>query len=150
MSPGYPNNARSSTTGTPQNDLNPAIRGWSNYYATVVSTEIYSLLDTLLYRKLWRWAKFRHPKQGKRWIANRYWLVGSKDGRSVTGTSNYFVMPKRLFIAMSKSKERHPPMTGTGHIGVKDGVHTLESAQKSQPPSNGKKVRVLNVGFTSI
>jgi len=61
-------------------DLNPAIRGWSNYYSTVVSTEIYSLLDTLLYRKLWRWAKFRHPKKGNRWIAKRYWRFGEGQG----------------------------------------------------------------------
>lgn len=33
-------------------DLNPAIRGWSNYYATVVSKEIYSKLDSLLFNKL--------------------------------------------------------------------------------------------------
>lgn len=58
-------------------DLNPAIRGWSNYYATVVSKDVYSKLDMLLWKKLWRWAKFRHPKKGNGWIAKRYWLVKS-------------------------------------------------------------------------
>jgi RNA-directed DNA polymerase len=61
-------------------DLNPAIRGWSNYYATVSSKETYSKLDMLLWKKLWRWAKFRHPKKGKRWIAKRYWLIGRNEG----------------------------------------------------------------------
>jgi RNA-directed DNA polymerase len=61
-------------------DLNPAIRGWSNYYTTVVSKDIYSKLDALLWKKLWRWAKFRHPKKGKRWIANRYWLIDKGEG----------------------------------------------------------------------
>jgi RNA-directed DNA polymerase len=61
-------------------DLNPAIRGWSNYYATVVSKEIYSKLDALLFKKLWRWAKFRHPKKNKRWIANKYWHVNNNEG----------------------------------------------------------------------
>lgn len=61
-------------------DLNPVIRGWSNYYATVCSKEIYSKLDTLLWKKLWRWAKFRHPKKGNIWIAKRYWLVGIGGG----------------------------------------------------------------------
>jgi RNA-directed DNA polymerase len=61
-------------------DLNPAIRGWSNYYATVVSKDVFSKLDALLWKKLWRWAKFRHPKKGKRWIANRYWLVDKGEG----------------------------------------------------------------------
>jgi len=61
-------------------DLNPAIRGWSNYYATLVSKETYSKLDALLFKKLWRWAKFRHPKKNKRWIANRYWHVSKGEG----------------------------------------------------------------------
>lgn len=61
-------------------DLNPAIRGWSNYYSAVVSSAIYSKLDALLFKKLWRWAKFRHPKKGKRWIAKRYWRVGKGEG----------------------------------------------------------------------
>ncbi|OUL27397.1 hypothetical protein BV378_11745 [Nostoc sp. RF31YmG] len=29
-------------------DLNPAIQRWSNYYATVVSKDVYSKLDMLL------------------------------------------------------------------------------------------------------
>ncbi|MGV0029277.1 group II intron maturase-specific domain-containing protein, partial [Phormidesmis priestleyi] len=33
----------------------------------MVSKDIYSKLDALLWKKLWRWAKFRHPKKGKRW-----------------------------------------------------------------------------------
>ena len=61
-------------------DLNPTIRGWSNYYSSVVSKESYSKLDSLVFKKLWRWAKFRHPKKNKKWIANRYWLVDKGQG----------------------------------------------------------------------
>jgi RNA-directed DNA polymerase len=32
--------------------LNPIIRGWSNYYSTVISKEIFSRLDNLIYSKL--------------------------------------------------------------------------------------------------
>jgi RNA-directed DNA polymerase len=32
--------------------LNPIIRGWANYYATVISKEIYAQLDDLVYQKL--------------------------------------------------------------------------------------------------
>ncbi|MCC5611410.1 restriction endonuclease, partial [Nostoc sp. CHAB 5834] len=41
--------------------LNPIIRGWANYYATVVSKETYSDIDHLTYQKLRAWAKRRHP-----------------------------------------------------------------------------------------
>lgn len=58
--------------------LNPIIRGWSNYYATVVSKDIYSKLDHLTYLKLEAWANRRHPNQGKSWVTNKYW---HKDGK---------------------------------------------------------------------
>ncbi len=35
--------------------LNPVIRGWSNYYSTVVSKEAFSRMDSLLFRKLLQW-----------------------------------------------------------------------------------------------
>lgn len=53
--------------------LNPIIRGWANYYATVISKEIYSQLDNLVYRKLVSWAKYRHPKKSKGWVSKKYW-----------------------------------------------------------------------------
>jgi len=52
--------------------LNPIIRGWANYYKTCVAGEIFSKADYLIHQKLWQWAKRRHPKKGKRWIAKRY------------------------------------------------------------------------------
>lgn len=54
-------------------NLNPVIRGWSNYYASAVSKETYSKLDHLMYLKLESWANRRHPNKGKRWVANKYW-----------------------------------------------------------------------------
>ncbi|MDZ7961889.1 MAG: group II intron maturase-specific domain-containing protein [Aulosira sp. DedQUE10] len=43
--------------------LNPIIRGWANYYATVVSKVTYSKLDYLMYQKLRAWANRRHPQK---------------------------------------------------------------------------------------
>ena len=54
-------------------ELNPIIRGWSNYYATQCSKEIFSYCDHILYQQLKRWAERRHPKKGKTWVANKYW-----------------------------------------------------------------------------
>jgi RNA-directed DNA polymerase len=53
--------------------LNPIIRGWANYFATVVSKEIYARLDDLVYRKLVSWAKYRHFKKSKTWVSKKYW-----------------------------------------------------------------------------
>ena len=53
--------------------LNPIIRGWANYYATVVSKVAYSDIDDLTYQKLRAWAKRRHPKKSREWVSKRYW-----------------------------------------------------------------------------
>ena len=53
--------------------LNPLIKGWSNYYSPVASKRIYSRLDYLMYLKLRRWAKRRHPKKKGGWVSSKYW-----------------------------------------------------------------------------
>jgi RNA-directed DNA polymerase len=53
--------------------LNPIIRGWCNYYRTVVSGAIFEKVDDVLYHLLRRWTHRRHPHKGRRWIARKYW-----------------------------------------------------------------------------
>ena len=77
--------------GAPQErvikDLNPTNRGWSQYYSSVVSCKIFSSLDNIMHRKLWRWAVFRHPNKGRGWIKRKYFkkidfaykTIGEKD-----------------------------------------------------------------------
>jgi RNA-directed DNA polymerase len=53
--------------------LNPMIIGWSRYYRAVVSKAVFQRLDHLLYLRLARWARYRHPHKGRRWMARKYW-----------------------------------------------------------------------------
>lgn len=53
--------------------LNPVIRGWANYYRTVVSKETFSHLDKWMYERSYRFARFRHPNKPWYWIKQRYW-----------------------------------------------------------------------------
>jgi RNA-directed DNA polymerase len=53
--------------------LNPIIRGWSNYYRTVVSTRVFSSLDCWMMRREARYVKQRHPTRSWRWQQERYW-----------------------------------------------------------------------------
>ncbi|MBC6471465.1 MAG: HNH endonuclease, partial [Hormoscilla sp. GM102CHS1] len=53
--------------------LNPVIRGWCNYFNSVVSKETYSSLDNYLWELTWHWANRRHPNKSGKWVANRYW-----------------------------------------------------------------------------
>jgi RNA-directed DNA polymerase len=53
--------------------LNPIIRGWVNYHKHQVSSDAFARVDAEIWKSLWRWAKRRHNKKGRRWIAKRYW-----------------------------------------------------------------------------
>jgi RNA-directed DNA polymerase len=53
--------------------LNPIIRGWANYYRTVVAAETFSRCDHVVYQQLRRWAYRRHPTKGRQWIHHKYW-----------------------------------------------------------------------------
>jgi RNA-directed DNA polymerase len=58
--------------------LNPIITGWSNYHQSVVSSEIFMKLDSIIWNMLWHWAKRRHPHKSRHWIANKYWHSDGK------------------------------------------------------------------------
>jgi RNA-directed DNA polymerase len=62
--------------GTVIATLNPRIRGWCGYYRTVVAKQTFNRLDHLVWRKLMRWAKFRHPRKSRRWIIRKYFNIG--------------------------------------------------------------------------
>jgi RNA-directed DNA polymerase len=59
--------------------LNPIIRGWSNYFSTVVSKVTYAKLDNLMYQKLRAWAKRRHPNKNMGYVVKKYWQTISDD-----------------------------------------------------------------------
>lgn len=67
--------------------LNPIIAGWSQYYRAVVSKRVFYTLDQKLYHRLARWARYRHPTKGRRWIAHRYWQANPRR-QWVFGTPN--------------------------------------------------------------
>lgn len=71
--------------------LNPVIRGWTQYYSTVVSKEVFSRLSHLTYLKLRRWAKRRHPNWSGKKVAKKYWRLetGSWDFAPKGGTQLY-------------------------------------------------------------
>ena len=70
--------------------LNPIIRGWAAYYRTVVSSEVFSALDSYMWQLAHKWAVFSHSNKPKHWVINRYfgqfnqsrrdrWVFGDRD-----------------------------------------------------------------------
>jgi len=70
--------------------INPIVRGWSAYYRTVVSSEIFTALDNHMWKLAYKWAKHSHPNKSKHWISGNYfgrfnkartdrWVFGDRD-----------------------------------------------------------------------
>jgi len=60
--------------------LNPVIRGWANYHRHCVATETFHRVDHEIWRRLWQWAKRRHPKKSRQWVKDRYFpALGQRD-----------------------------------------------------------------------
>lgn len=53
--------------------LSPVVIGWSLYFSTVVSKNIFGRMDYLLWQRLMVWAKRRHPHKSVDWVVHKYW-----------------------------------------------------------------------------
>ena len=60
--------------------LNPVIRGWANYHQHAAATGTFGRVDHEIWRRLWRWARRRHPNKAAAWVKKRYFPA--LDGRN--------------------------------------------------------------------
>jgi len=92
--------------------LSPVIRGWAAYYRTVVSSEIFSSLDSYLWKLLWKWGRWRHQNKPGRWVAARYFgkFNPSRDDHWVFGDRD---SGGHLVKFSWTGIERHTPVKGT-------------------------------------
>ena len=81
---------RGANAGAVLRTINPIVRGWSAYYRTVVSSEIFTALDNQMWALAYKWAKHSHPNKPKHWISAKYfgrfnqarqdrWVFGDRD-----------------------------------------------------------------------
>ena len=54
--------------------LNPKIRGFANYYNIGNASKYLDYVRQALYQLTWKWAKRKHPKWGRKSIAEQYFL----------------------------------------------------------------------------
>ena len=127
--------------------LNPIIKGWANYYSTVVSKEAYTAQDHFIYLKLRAWAKRRHPNKSSSWRTKKYWKTIGGDNW-VFATAQEGKNPMRLAKHAATSIVRHKKIKGEAspydgdlvewssrmgkYPGVSKGVSTLLKEQKGK------------------
>ena len=84
--------------------LNPKVIGWANYYRYVVSSEIFSDIDDIIWEKVLRWANRRHSNKNKGWIMRKYFLRLT-DTRNLTFRDKLTKTTlKRLYPILSKKR----------------------------------------------
>jgi RNA-directed DNA polymerase len=91
--------------------LNPVIRGWSNYYRTVVSSTLFGKLDHWMFDRQVRYVNHRHRRKPRAWKKERYWgkLNKTRDDHWVFGdkrTGRYLLKFRWTAI------RRHPLVRG--------------------------------------
>ena len=116
--------------------LNPVIRGWANYFSTIVSKEIFSKLDMLLWKRLWRWVSRRHPNKSAKWVKKKYFP-------KIKNTRNWELNDGKYIL------NRHSDVPIVRHVKVKgnkspfDGDWTYWSSRIGKHPGVRKEVTTL-------
>jgi len=113
--------------------LNPIIKGWSNYYSTMVSKKTFSKVDHLIYDKLRAWARTRgkgNINKDKYWrtVGDRNWCFSTEDGLE-------------LITHASTSIVRHTKVEGKA--SPFDGNWTYWSKRRGEYPETPKRVSTL-------
>ncbi|WP_075793001.1 group II intron reverse transcriptase/maturase [Massilia putida] len=98
--------------------LNPMLRGWAQYHSPVVAKEAFSRMDWLLFWRLMRWAKRRHPNKSANWVRKKYWrTVGDRkwvfavDVVAADGSKEVM----ELYSLAGTAIERHKKIKGEFH-----------------------------------
>jgi RNA-directed DNA polymerase len=94
--------------------LNPVIRGWCNYYASVVSKETFSKCDHLTYQKLFAWAKRRCTKTNAHDTVRNYWRTIGEDNWTFAASSEMTLVkhPSTPIVRHTKVQGERSPFDG--------------------------------------
>ena len=86
--------------------LNPIIKGWAAYYRSGVSSAIFNALDSHVWRLVYKWAKYTHPKSRN---------TGSSTSTSGNTTSSGMIggYSATHAVAPTSPNSPGPPSSGT-------------------------------------
>lgn len=119
--------------------LNPIIRGWCNYFSTVVSQKIFSRLRHLIVLKLLKWGCHRHRNKGKRWIRLKYFkTIGGNNWAFATREGN-----NPLMLTQHSSIQIKRYVKVKGAATPYDGDWIYWSTRMGNHPEVPKKVATL-------
>jgi len=116
--------------------LQPKISGWANYYKTVHSSKAFGKLDMLIWRRLYQWARRRHPNRGKRWVADKYF--GTVNGRKWTFAEIKGKGKDREIVKFLKGYSKYKERTGSyARVGYDRSFYDGDTAYWAERLSKG-------------
>lgn len=137
------------------NALNPVIRSWTAYYSTVASSHTFNKMSSILYQKLFGWAKRRRNRgQNNTEVVSNYWGVNRGKGWRFITPDDKYVLEKHQDTQIKrhiKIKGERSPYDGdlaywsnrlSNHPMLR---HVVSKLLKKQ----GKKCNECNLMFTS-
>jgi RNA-directed DNA polymerase len=123
--------------------LNPIIRGWSAYYRSVVSSQVFTSLDRYLWTLTYKWAKYSHPNKSKRWVVNRYFgaFNRSRQGQWVFGDRDSGIHLHKFSWTKIIRHQMVPGKASPDDPTLAD--YWVKRRQRSAPPLDGFSLRLL-------
>ena len=93
------NTHKQATAGNLIRQLNPLIRGWSNYHRHVCSKQTFVKIDHAIFLALWSWSKRRHSRKSRRWIWQKYFpRLGHRTGVFSGEINDPEGKPRRIYL----------------------------------------------------
>jgi RNA-directed DNA polymerase len=123
------------TVGYMISHLNALLRGWANYHRHVVSKKVFATVDWLIFKKLWAWAKRRHPTKSAGWVYRKYWRPHGHRQRVFQGKiTNSDGQKKKvvLYSIQNTAIVRHPKIQGAANPYDPDWELYFEKRQAQQ------------------
>lgn len=101
--------------------LNQTLRGWANYHRHVVSSEVFSRVDTYVFEQLNRMLRKRHSNRSQKWLYKKYWAA--------SGRKNTFAVVTKVKNGAKKVYQ----VVKTCSIGIKRHIKIRADANPYDP-----------------
>jgi RNA-directed DNA polymerase len=115
--------------------LNPIIRGWCNYFSTVVSHKAFGRMYHLTVWKLIKWGIKRHRNKGRKWVYLKYFRKIGNDNWTFA-TNREGNNPMTLLKHHETEIKRHIKVKG--NASPYDGNHIYWSSRMGKHPEMPK------------
>ena len=100
--------------------LNPKLKGFTNFYRFVVSKETFDRITKIINDGVFRMLRKSHPNKSRKWI----WRTYSTDQSVTHKTKTFFMKKERLYLPMFMPIKRFVP--------VKMGMRVYDSSEETR------------------